>query len=181
MTCHILSPVLFFENHLKAAHFVRPLYDKLVSIGSTLLTLLPPKNAVFFPTGMHLPVGNSFDVRKVIGSSPISSTKPDRKVGLFFLSSGKSLAVGQIIGPGPESSTKPDRKVGLFSFLLVGNAVPGVPQAHENNCRTPAISYDLPTCHSHGPTGLAMTWYFLPGPSFGGAIRTPREGCPYGK
>ena len=85
MTCHILSPVLFFENHFKAAHFVRPLYDKLVSIGSTLLTLLPPKNAVFFPTGMHLPVGNSFDVRKVIGSSPISSTKPLVKTSGFFL------------------------------------------------------------------------------------------------
>ena len=121
MTCHILSPVLFFENHLKAAHFVRPLYDKLVSIGSTLLTLLPPKNAVFFPTGMHLPVGNSFDVRKVIGSSPISSTKPLVKTSgfsfvlpSFFFSSGKPLAVGQVIGPGPGSSTKPDRKVGLF-------------------------------------------------------------------
>ena len=28
--------------------------------------------------------------------------------------------------------------------------------------------------------GLAMTREIEPGPSFGGAIRTPREGCPYG-
>ena len=124
MTCHILSPVLFFENHLKAAHFVRPLYDKLVSIGSTLLTLLPPKNAVFFPTGMHLPVGNSFDVRKVIGSSPISSTKPLVKTSGFFfcygrllLSSGKPLAVGQAIGSSPISSTKKNDHPTGWSFF----------------------------------------------------------------
>ena len=71
----------------------------MVSIGSTLLTLRPLKNSVYAPSGAILPEGCSFDVRKVIGSSPISSTKPDRKVGLFPLSSGKSLAVGQITAP----------------------------------------------------------------------------------
>ena len=62
-------------------------------------------------------------MRKVIGSSPISSTKPLVKTSgfsfvlpSFFFSSGKPLAVGQVIGPGPGSSTKPDRKVGLFFF-----------------------------------------------------------------
>ena len=53
-------------------------------------------------------------MRKVIGSSPISSTKPIRKDGLFLLSSGKPLAVGQVTDPSPISSTKPIRKDGLF-------------------------------------------------------------------
>ena len=83
------------------------------------MTLLPPKNTVFFPTGMHLPVGNSFDVRKVIGSSPISSTKPNRKVGLFLLSSGKPLAVGQVIGSSPRLSAKKNPiHLDGFSFLV---------------------------------------------------------------
>ena len=67
----------------------------------------------------------------------------------------------------------------------------------------PGNPHDLPTCHSEErsdvgiswykvqlPTqcqeiatafGLAMTWKIEPGPSFGGAVWTPREGCPYGK
>ena len=74
-------------------------------------------------------------MRKVIGSSPISSTKPLVKTSGFFfcygrllLSSGKSLAVGQVIGSRPISSTKPDRKVGLFLLssgkpLAVGQVI----------------------------------------------------------
>ena len=53
------------------------------------------------PPWNHLSSGKSLAVGQVIDPSPISSTKPDRKVGLFFLSSGKSLAVGQVIDPSP--------------------------------------------------------------------------------
>ena len=113
--------------------FLRPHYDIRVSIGSTLLILQPLKIIVYAPSGASVPEGASFDVRKVIGSSPISSTKPLVKTSGFFFcsaiflfSSGKSLAVGQVIGPGPGSSTKPNRKVGLF-LLPVGRSACGRP------------------------------------------------------
>ena len=95
-------------------------------------------------------------MRKVIGSSPISSTKPLVKTSGFFLFIALFLKE-----PAPKENTSfrgAERRGNLLEHCSNPHCLPG-------DC--------------HGPTGLAMTWYFLPGPSFDGAVRTPREGCPY--
>ena len=53
-----------------------------------------------------------------------------------------------------------------------------IPRIEERSNSAAGISRGLPHQCAHW---FAMTWKFLPGPSFGGAVRTPREGCPYGK
>ena len=98
----------------------------------------------------------------------------------------------------------------VWGNLLAGNGHRPFRRTHKNAHRTPANPHDLPTCHSEERSdvgiswnivqirttyqeiapqafpsvtsafGLAMTWKIEPGPSFGGSVRTPREGCPYG-
>ena len=91
----------------------------------------------------------------------------------------------------------------MFGDPLVGNGHRPFRRTHRIDYRTPAYPHDLPPCHSEERSdagiswnivqirttyqeiaaayGLVMTWKIEPGPSFGGAARTPREGCPYGK
>lgn len=71
--------------------FLRPHYDIMVSIGSTLLTLQSPKNSIYAPSGASFPEGASFDVRKVMDLNPISSSKkkttPNGVVFIFAMGS----------------------------------------------------------------------------------------------
>ena len=114
------------------------------------------------------------------GHRAIPSTKPDRKVGLFSFT---RRAVG--LRPPLRRHAK---RTGTQRELVIARSEatwesPGT-FCKSARCSRRLPEGELPAGQEKPPWGaafgLAMTQKIEPGPSFGGAIRTPREGCPYG-